>query len=99
MKRKHISMIALILLMAVMLTGCMPGDSRYTVEHPAGFFWGIWHGWLAPFSLIFGLFNDSVRLYEVNNTGWWYDFGFYIAIIAGFGGARLSRVSRKKNRD
>jgi fructose-specific phosphotransferase system IIC component len=37
------------------------------------------------------LFNKNLRVYEVFNTGWWYDFGFYVAIIAGFGGLSLIR--------
>ncbi|MEW6653145.1 MAG: hypothetical protein AB1394_06705, partial [Bacteroidota bacterium] len=61
----------------------------------AGFFTGVWHGWIAPISLIMGLFNPEIRVYEINNTGWWYDFGFYIAIISGFGGISLFR----KNKD
>jgi len=91
MNKKSILLIVLVAMMAVLLTGCLPGDSKYTSDDPAGFFWGIWHGWLAPLSLIISLFNDTTRVYEVNNTGWWYDFGFYIAIISGFGGVRLSR--------
>jgi hypothetical protein len=42
-----------------------------------------------------GLFQDGVRIYEVNNSGWWYDFGFYMAIISGFGGLSLFRKERK----
>lgn len=96
MKRKGMLLIVLIIIMAFTLTGCLPGDTRFTSDEPAGFFWGIWHGWLAPLSLILGLFNDSTRVYEPNNVGWWYDFGLYIAIISGFGGVGLSRKSRKK---
>jgi len=32
----------------------------------------------------------------VNNSGWWYDLGFYMAIISGFGGIALSRKARKE---
>lgn len=81
---------------AVTLSGCFPGGGTYSSNEPAGFFSGVWHGWIAPVSLIVGIFNDGVRIYEPFNTGWWYDFGFYIAVIAGFGGVALSR--RKKNR-
>ena len=79
------------------LVGCFPGTGAGTPDDRAGFFTGIWHGWIAPLSLIVGIFNCDVRIYEVNNTGWWYDFGFYIAVIAGFGGLALSR--RKKRKD
>ena len=86
----------LLLIALITFVGCVPGDGKNTTEKPAGFFWGIWHGWIAPISLIWQLFNPEIRLYEPQNTGWWYDFGFYIAIISGFGGISLSRRKRKK---
>jgi hypothetical protein len=95
MRPKKIILLFLILLLAFILTGCIPGDGAYTAERPAGFFWGIWHGWIAPISLIIGLFNKKIRIYEAVNNGWWYDFGFYISVISGFGG--LSIFRRKKN--
>lgn len=95
MKNKKILVLIMIAVLAMMLTGCMPGDEKYTQDDPAGFFWGIWHGWIAPLSLIFGFFNDTTRIYELNNSGLWYDFGFYIAIISGFGGFSLSRKKKK----
>jgi hypothetical protein len=84
--------------MLVVLTGCVPGDGTYSAAKPAGFFWGIWHGWIAPVSLILGLFKGNIRIYETMNTGWWYDFGFYIAIISGFGGISLARGKKSGNR-
>ncbi|MBM4160419.1 MAG: hypothetical protein FJ217_04885 [Ignavibacteria bacterium] len=59
---------------------------------------GIWHGWIAPISLIWGLFDSCIRVYEPINTGWWYDFGFYIAIIGGFGGIAFFRRRKKKSK-
>ena len=88
----------LAILTIMSLTGCVPGDGKVTVDHPAGFFWGVWHGWIAPFSLIIGLFKDDIRIYEIYNSGWWYDLGFYIAIISGFGGVSLSRRKRRNKR-
>jgi hypothetical protein len=80
----------------VMFSGCFPGGSSYSPQEPAGFFSGVWHGWIAPLSLIVGLFKDGIRVYEPFNTGWWYDFGFYIAVISGFGGISLFRSRKKK---
>jgi hypothetical protein len=88
-------------LAAVLLTlafvSCIPGDGKATAEKPAGFFSGVWHGWIAPVSLIVGIFNRSIRVYESANSGWWYDFGFYIAIVGGFGGLALSRGRKKRD--
>lgn len=94
---KKTVLFALVIVMALfLLTGCVPGDGTYSSGKPAGFFWGIWHGWVAPISLIIGLFDRNIRIYETANTGWWYDFGFYMAIISGFGGLSLAR---KKGKD
>ncbi|MDF2542406.1 MAG: hypothetical protein K0S47_2124 [Herbinix sp.] len=97
MKKKILLLSCLFVLSVCLLTGCVPGDGTYTSTEPAGFFWGIWHGWIAPISLIMGLFNKSIRVYEVVNTGWWYDFGFYMAIISGFGGLSLFRKKGSKD--
>lgn len=91
--KKHYSLLFLGLVLLVLVAGCMPGGGHNGPEEPAGFLMGIWHGWIAPISLIAGLFNDTIRVYEPFNTGWWYDFGFYMAVIAGFGS--LSLVRRK----
>ncbi len=95
MKNRILIICMIALSIPLILTGCIPGDGSYTNGDPAGFFWGIWHGWIAPISLIIGLFNHDIRVYEPFNTGWWYDFGFYIAIISGFGGLSLSRKKNK----
>ena len=90
-------MVSLLIIM-ILLTGCVPGDGTNNAQNNAGFFWGIWHGWIAPISLIIGLFKNNIRMYETYNLGWWYDFGYYIAVISGFGGISLFR-RKKGNRD
>lgn len=95
MKNNTMKYVILSLLVLVLLTGCIPGDGTATSTNTAGFLWGIWHGWLAPLSLIISIFDRNIRIYEVFNSGFWYDFGYYMAIIAGFGGLSLAR---KKSR-
>ncbi|MDH3499107.1 MAG: hypothetical protein OEM97_03210 [Acidimicrobiia bacterium] len=93
-RRMVVAGIGLVLLLAA----CAPGSGRFVAEDPAGFFSGVWHGWIAPITLIWQIFNSDIRVYEPFNTGWWYDFGFYIAIISGFGSLSLSRTRRRKAR-
>jgi len=94
----RITLMAVMLMLALLMVtaSCAPGTSHFQQERSAGFFWGIWHGWIAPVSLIWHIFDHSVRIYETNNTGGWYDFGFYIAVVGGFGGFAFSRKRCKK---
>ncbi len=93
-KSQVISIILIVILFCFAMAGCMPHNMPS--ESTAGFLKGIWHGWIAPFSLIASIFTN-VRIYEVNNNGFLYDLGFYMAIISGFGGLAFSR--RKSRRD
>lgn len=97
MGKRIMIVILIIAISALVLSACVPGDGTATTDKPAGFFWGIWHGWIAPISLIIGVFNPGIRVYETNNTGWWYDLGFYMAIISGFGGLSLARRRKSNN--
>jgi hypothetical protein len=54
-----------------------PGSISST--NPPGFFCGIWHGMIAPYSLIIKLFTE-VYMYAVPNKGWTYDLGFIIGL-------------------
>jgi len=94
---KKIILLLVLVLLVVSLSGCM-ADLYDPPTKPAGFFTGVWHGWIAPFSLIIGIFSKGIRIYEVVNVGWWYDLGFYMAIISGFGGISFSRNRRNKNK-
>lgn len=41
---------------------------------------GLWHGIIAPATLIVSFFNSDVRMYEVHNAGSEYDFGFLLGV-------------------
>ncbi|MEG0979678.1 MAG: hypothetical protein RR911_06920 [Oscillospiraceae bacterium] len=87
-KSQIIAIVVLVFLFCFAMAGCMPQDVPST--DTAGFFSGVWHGWIAPISLIASIFTDA-RIYETNNNGFFYDLGFYMAIISGFGGLAFSR--------
>jgi hypothetical protein len=71
---------------ALLFTGCAAGDERFAAESPAGFLWGLWHGCISFFTLIGGIWSDTVHVYEVRNTGGWYDFGFLLGVAMMWGG-------------
>ncbi len=83
----------------LLLAACLPGDGVNTVDDPAGFFWGVWHGWIAPISLIVSFFREDIAIYEVHNQPHWYDLGFYMAVISGFGGLRFFRRQAAKSEE
>jgi hypothetical protein len=45
---------------------------------------GLWHGIIAPITLVISFFNSDVRMYEVHNAGSEYDFGFLLGVILIF---------------
>ena len=93
---RRVGIIIAIISFLLVLTACVPGDGSYTSNKPANFLSGIWHGWIAPLSLILSIGKGSIKMYEPINTGFGYDFGFYMAIISGFGGLSFSRKKKKK---
>jgi len=85
--KRTILLVLLFVALAVILTGCVPGDARYTAENPAGFFWGFWHGLIVIISFVIGLFTGGeYTIYEAFNNGWRYNLGFLLGIGA-FGGS------------
>jgi uncharacterized membrane protein YtjA (UPF0391 family) len=91
MIRRHLLRWAVLFLIVSLFAGCFPVDGGAPADERAGFFIGVWHGWIAPISLVLSIFDRSIRVYEITNTGWWYDLGFTMAIISGFGGLSLFR--------
>jgi hypothetical protein len=64
-----------------------PG-SRYQLPKakPAGFWAGLWHGLIAGLAFLQSLFTPTVRIYEKNNQGRLYDFGFLMGILYAYSG-------------
>jgi len=81
----------------LLLTSCAAGNTQFTAEDPAGFWFGLWHGIISFISMIIHIFNESVVVYEINNTGGWYDFGFLVGVISIWGGG--SHISCKSAAD
>ncbi len=100
MKRAFLP-IALVLLM-VTLGACAAGPNELAGTRDeegkvAGFWQGLWHGFITPFTFIISLFSKKVHIYEVHNNGTWYNLGYLIgasAILGGGGGGAASRSKR-----
>ena len=85
---------------SLVLAGCAAGDARFTVDVPAGFWTGLWHGFISWVTLIIGIFSDQVRVYEIHNTGGWYDLGFLLGVgLWGGGSHAYRRTSKPTHRD
>jgi hypothetical protein len=71
------------------LAGCAPGPNQLRVtasEHDAvaGFWLGLWQGFIAPFVFVASLFKSNLNIYEVHNNGGWYNFGFLFGLACFF---------------
>ncbi|HSK69494.1 MAG TPA: hypothetical protein VLA21_09570, partial [Candidatus Limnocylindria bacterium] len=64
-KGKAVMLVGLLALLALTLSGCVPGDGAASATDRAGFFSGVWHGWIAPVTLVWSLFSRNVNIYEV----------------------------------
>ncbi len=90
-----------VILCLLLFTSCTAGDVKFTHENPAGFLYGLWHGMLSVISLIVHLFNENIKVYEVNNSGGWYDFGFLLGTICVWGGGSVfsNKSYKRKKRE
>lgn len=95
MKTKNLlSTAALVLFSLLLLSSCAEVQhiDACKTGHVYGFFGGLWHGIIAPFSFVVSLFSDDVAVWAVNNNGGWYSFGFLIGVGSlGLGGGKASR--------
>jgi hypothetical protein len=58
--------------------------ARRHCPDPAGFWLGLWQGLISPITSIVSLFTTKVNIYEVQNNGNWYDFGFMLGVACAF---------------
>lgn len=75
--------------LVVLLSGCARQIDAGVSTDPdtPGFLWGMWHGFIFPFSWIGSLFDPKIAVYAVPNNGGWYDFGFFVGITVLGGGS------------
>ena len=100
MKRltRVLCLLGILVTIVVVVTGCAAGTGRFSADQPAGFWTGLWHGAISVVMLIVHIFNAGVRVYEVNNTGGWYDFGFLLGVICIWGGGSSAGCVKSRRR-
>ena len=88
----------LVLLSVLFLAGCAAGpQGPFNPANPAGFWAGVWHGFIAWITFILSLFTE-VKMYAANNTGAGYDLGFLIGMACWLGGGTGSWCHTRKSR-
>jgi len=84
MKSKMKLFILVLMFLILLLLSCAANNEMY-VSKAAGFWAGLWHGLIIIVTFIISLFTDSVGVFEVNNSGGWYNFGFVLGVIISLG--------------
>lgn len=85
-----------LIIVLFLMTSCAAGDERFVLD-PAGFWAGLWHGFISLVTFIISLFNDNnVTIYEVSNSGWPYNLGFIIGASMFYGGSARSSCQARK---
>jgi len=80
----------------LLISGCAKHYTAATYSDPYGFFSGVWHGVICPFSILTNLISwilslfDIYLLYDIQiigrpNTGFFYYLGFVFG-LSGYGG-------------
>jgi len=96
---KFAALILVLLLLAVS-AGCVPGPNIMkgapgAKASVAGFWLGLWQGFIAPFVFVISLFKSDLNIYEVHNNGAWYNFGYLFGLSCFFGGSG-NRARRRR---
>ena len=99
--RKRLLIVCLVVLGLFVLGGCTAGvnsavDVLDVDGRVAGFWAGLWHGLISCVTFVISLFTNKVNIYEVHNSGNWYDFGFMLGISAILGGSAGSTRRRRR---
>ena len=95
MKKSTLYIMAGFVLLVFLASGCAAGPESRFAEKPAGFWAGLWHGLICVVTFVISLFTDSVGIYEANNTGGWYNFGFLLGIFILMSGGGSCRRKKK----
>ncbi|MBN2619206.1 MAG: hypothetical protein JXR64_12915 [Spirochaetales bacterium] len=78
------------------MVSCLPVNHNAIENNLAGFWKGLWHGFIVLFTFIVSLFNKNIGIYEINNSGALYNLGYVLGVSIFFSGSgRASHKSKK----
>lgn len=85
-------MCIMLLIISISLVTCTAGpnimqNAENLKREKAGFWKGLWHGFIVPVTFIISLFSKNINIYEIYNNGGWYNFGFMLGVMIIFGGS------------
>lgn len=86
----------------VLLLGACAASGNENAGTAAGqpnFWLGLWHGVISPITFLVSLFRDDVGIYEVRNSGAWYDFGFMVGVSIAFGSTARGGAGAARRRE
>jgi len=89
MSGRRAAHVALVAAAVLVLAACAAGANTVAQANEpdaAGFWLGLWQGLISPITFLISLFNNDVNIYEVNNNGNWYNFGFMFGVAIVFSG-------------
>lgn len=97
--KSSLLLLLVVLLSLGLLAGCAAAANPSTGTpnahgSTAGFWLGLWQGFIAPFVLLVSLFKHTLCIYEVHNNGAWYNFGYLFGLACFFGGSG-NRTARR----
>jgi len=103
--RKLVVIVAVVVIILLVLLyvglsqpGVFPGDGTFSNGNQAGFLWGYVHGLVIWLSLIVRVISPesySGGVYELCNSGIWYDVGFILGASSSLGGSISASRSRR----
>ncbi len=100
---KIVSILGILLVLIFVFSSCVAGPNELEKKPNnegkiAGFWKGLWHGLIAPITFIISIFTKTVRLYEVHNSGFWYNFGFVLGAGLFLSGGILGKGRRRRRK-